>query len=187
MFSYTTDSAFPLVNYAGVGLASRFPSFWVTAALYWDAIATGGPLRYRAVGEMVPAESYFLAAVREDLTAAQPKLLIVLRPGRDAAVNGQRRLNFVQFLDRDPQLAALLARYRLAARIGEYLLYERGETGPASNGPPPSAAPGTLDVGQTRLEDLRLASLDGEWLFGAAVFVAAWVASAIGDRRRAAS
>ena len=186
VFSYTTDSAFPLVNYAGVGLVSRFPSFWVTAALYWDAIATGGPLRYRAVGEMVPAESYFIDAVREDLTAAQPKLLIVLRPGRDAAVNGQRRLNFVQFLDRDPQLAALLARYRLAARIGEYLLYERGETGPASSGPPPSAVVGTLDVGRTRLADLRLGSLDGEWLFGVAVFVAAWVALAIGERRRPA-
>ena len=101
-------------------------------------------------------------------------------------MNGQRRLNFVQFLDRDPQLAALLARYRLAARIGEYLLYERGETGPASSGPPPSAVVGTLDVGRPRLADLRFGSLDGEWLFGVAVFVAAWVALAIGERRRPA-
>ena len=186
VFSHTTGSAFPLVNYAGVELASRFPSFWVAAALYWDAIATGGPLRYRPASEMASAERYFLDAVREDLTAAQPRLLIVLRPGRDAAVNGQRRLNFVRFLDRDPELAALLARYHLAARIGEYLLYERGEAGPAARGPPPSAVVGTLDVGRTRLADLRFGSLDGEWLFGVAVFVAAWVALAIRDRRRAA-
>lgn len=187
VFSYTTGSAFPLVNYAGVGLASRFPSFWAVAALYWDAIATGGPLRYRAVGEMGPGERYLVDAVREDLTAARPGLLIVLRPGRDAAVNGQRRLNFVEYFDRDPQLAALLARYHLAARIGEYLLYERGAADPAASGPPPSAMVGTLDVGQTRLTDLRVGSLEGEWLFGVAVFAAAWTALAFSERRRAAS
>jgi len=186
VFSHTTGSAFPLANYADVELASRFPSFWVIAALYWEAIATGGPLRYRAVSQMAPAERYFLDAVRQDLTAAQPRLIVVLRPGRDAAVNGQRRLNFVAYFDRDPQLAALLARYHFTARIGEYLFYERGEAGPVASGPLPSAVVGTLDVGRARLADLRFGSLDGEWLFGVALFVAAWVALAIGERRRPA-
>jgi hypothetical protein len=102
-------------------------------------------------------------------------------------VNGQRRLNFVAYFDRDPQLAALLARYHLAARIGEYLFYERGEAGPAASGPPPSAVVGTLDVGRTRLADLRFGSLEGEWVLGVAVFLASWVALAVGDRRRTAS
>jgi hypothetical protein len=101
-------------------------------------------------------------------------------------VNGQRRLNFVAYFDRDPQLAALLARYHFTARIGEYLFYERGEAGSVASGPLPSAVVGTLDVGRARLADLRFGSLDGEWLFGVALFVAAWVALAIGERRRPA-
>src|SRR4029077_15530714 len=129
VLSYTMESSFPLVNYAGVELASRFPCMWPLAVSYWDPIEAGGPLRYHAVGEMAPVERYFLNAVREDLTTAQPRLLLVLRPARDAAINGQRRLHYVQYFGRDPELAALLAQYRLAGRQGEYLLYERREAG----------------------------------------------------------
>ena len=187
VLSYTMESSFPLVNYAGVELASRFPCMWPLAVSYWDPIETGGPLRYHAVGEMTPVERYFLNAVREDLTAAQPRLLLVLRPARDAAINGQRRLHYVQYLGRDPELAALLAQYRLAGRQGEYLLYERREAGAAGIDPPPSAAPGTQDVIRTELKDVRVAYLDRESVVGLVVFVACWVLLAVADRRIPAS
>lgn len=187
VLSYTLESSFPMVNYAGVGLASRFPSMWPLAVSYWDPIATGGALRYHAVGEMTPVEQYFLNAVREDLTAAQPRLLIVLRPARDAAMNGQRRLHYGQYFGRDPELAALLAQYGLAGRQGEYLLYERREAGAARIDPPPSAAPGTQDVFRTELKDVSLGHLDRESVVGLAVFVACWVLMAAGDRRRSAA
>ena len=187
VLSYTLESSFPVVNYAGVGLASRFPSMWPLAVSYWGPIETGGPLRYHAVGEMTPAERYFLSAVREDLTAAEPRLLLVLRPARDAGVNGQRRLHYVQYFGRDPELAALLAEYRLADRLGEYLLYERREAAAASADPPPSADPGTQDVIRTELKDVRLGSLDRESVVGLALFVACWVVIAAIDRRRSAA
>ena len=186
ILSYTTESAFPLVNLAHVNLASRFPGFWLLPATYWDAIVTGGPLRYHAVEEMAPAEHYFLNAVREDLIAAQPDLLLILRPARDAPMNRQRRVQYIRYFDRDPKLAALLGQYRFAGREGEYLLYERAEAGSASSGPPPSAAPGTLDVSRMQLADLRLSSLDPEFLTGLALLLVCWVSIAGLDRRRAA-
>jgi len=187
VLSYTMESSFPLVNYAGVELASRFPCMWPLAVSYWDPIEAGGPLRYHAVGEMAPVERYFLNAVREDLTTAQPKLLLVLRPARDDAVNGQRRLHYVQYFGRDPELAALLAQYRLADRQGEYLLYERRQVGAASADPPPSAAPGTQDVIRTGLKDVRLGRLDRESVVGLTLFAACWVLMAATDRRRSAA
>ena len=184
VLSYTMESAFPLVNYAGVELASRFPCMWPLAVSYWDPIQTGGPLEYHTVGEMGPVERYFLNAVREDLTTTQPRLLLVLRPARDAAMNGQRRLHYIRYFNRDPELAALLAQYRLAGRQGEYLLYERRDAGTASIDPPPSAAPGTQDVIRTELKDIRLSYLDREFVAGLAVFVACWVLMAATDGRR---
>lgn len=175
------------MNLAHVNLASRFPGFWLLPATYWDAIVAGRPLQYHAVDEMAPAERYFLNAVREDLTAAQPHLLLMLRPARDAPMNRQRRLQYIQYFDRDPELAALLAQYRLAGREGEYLLYERAEASSASSGPPPSVAPGTLDVPRMRLADLRFGSLDPEFLTGSALFLVCWLSIAGLDRRRAAS
>jgi hypothetical protein len=186
VLSYTIESAFPLVNYAGVGLASRFPCMWLLAVSYWEQLKTGGRLQYHAFGEMTPVERYFLDAVREDLMTAQPRLLVVLRPARDAAVNGQRRLHYVQYFGRDPALAALLAEYRLTDRQGEYLLYERREAAAAS-ADAPSAAPGTQDVIRTEFKDVRLGRLDRESVVGLAVFAACWVLMAARDRRRSAA
>jgi hypothetical protein len=136
---------------------------------------------------MAPVERYFLSAVREDLTTARPNLLLVLRPARDTAINGQRRLHYLQYFGRDSTLAALLAEYRLADRRGEYLLYERRGTGAVTIDPPPSAAPGTQDVVRTELKDLRLGYMDGESVVGLAVFVACWMAMAARDRSRSAA
>jgi hypothetical protein len=175
------------VNYAGVGLASRFPSMWPLAVSYWSAIDTGGPLQYHTISEMSPVERYFFSAVRQDLTTAQPRLLLVLRPARDVAMNGQRRLHYVQYFGRDPELAALLSEYRLADRLGEYLLYERREAGAASIGSSPSVALGAQDVNKTQLKDLRLEHVDREFVVGLGVFVACWVLMAASDRRRSAA
>src|SRR4029077_3309721 len=125
-------------------------------------------LQYHAVSEMAPLERYFLNAVREDLTTAQPGLLLVLRPARDAAINGQRRLHYLQYFGRDPKLAALLGQYRLADRQGEYLLYERQAPSVAWIDPLLAAAPGTQDVIRPELRDVRLGHLDRESVVGLA-------------------
>jgi hypothetical protein len=185
VLSYTVESAFPLANYAAVPLASRFPSFWPMAAAYWDSIKAGGALHYHAIGEMPPFERYFFATVREDLLAAQPRLLVMLRPARDAPGNGLRRLHYVQYFGRDPDLAALLSRYGLVAEKGEYLLYERRDGEPGQIAPAPSPAPGTLDAQPPpRLGEIRLGYLDQESVVGLGIFVACWVIAAAVDRRR---
>jgi hypothetical protein len=187
VLSYTIDSAFPLVNYAGVPLALRFPGLWPFAASYWDSLKSGGTLRYHALGEMPPFERYFFNAVRDDLLAAQPRLILMLRPARDAPMNGQRRLHYVQYFSRDPELGAFLRRYELVAQKGEYLMYERGESPANSVGPAPSVAPAVLDAQRApQLREIRLGHLDPESVAGLGVFVICWTLMAAADRRRAA-
>ena len=186
VLSYTIDSSFPLANYAGVSLALRFPSLWPFAASYWDAIASGGPLRYRTPGDMEPYERYFFRAVRDDLLAARPAVLVILRPARDAAMNGQRRLHYVQYFGQDSAFSAFLAEYRLVAQKGEYLLYQRG-TGETRMGPAPSAEPAALNARRPpQLSQLRLGQLDPESVVGAVVFAICWLLLALADRRRSA-
>jgi len=185
VLSYTIESAFPLVNYAGVSLALRFPGLWPFAASYWDAIRSGGALNYRAVGDMAPSERYFFGAVRDDLLATQPNLLLMLRPARDTPQNGLRRLHYVQYFSRDPELAAFLASYELVAEKGEYLLYEHRNGQAVSGGPPPSLAPATLDAQRApRLSEVRLGHLDPESVLGLGIFVIGWLVMAAADRRR---
>jgi len=185
VLSYTIDSAFPLVNYAGVSLALRFPGLWPFAASYWDSLKSGGPLRYHALTEMVPFERYFFDAVRDDLLAAQPKLILILRPARDAAMNGQRRLHYVQYFGRDPELKAFLTRYQLVAQKGEYLIYERGESDASRLGLAPSAEPAILDARRgPELREVRLGHLDPESVVGLGVFIVCWTLIAVADRRR---
>ncbi len=186
VLSYTIESAFPLVNDAGVPLAVRFPGLWPFAASYWDAIRSGGAVHYHAVGEMPPFERYFFGAVRDDLLATRPNLLLMLRPARDAPQNGLRRLHYVQYFGRDPELAAFLDRYELVTEKGEYLLYQRRGSEVAPIGPPPSAAPATLDAQRApRLGEVRVGHLDPESVLGLGIFVIGWLAAAAADRRRA--
>jgi hypothetical protein len=134
---------------------------------------------------MEPPEKYLWNAVRQDLVAAQPGLILVLRPARDVPRNGLRRLNYVEYFGRDPELAALFRRYQLVAEKGEYDIYERVPDAAKRAGPAPSSAPGTLDVLEPQLREVRLQILDPGFLAGMVVFVAIWGLSLLVDRRRA--
>jgi len=187
VLSYHIGGAFPLVNYAGVTLASRFPHLWLFPTSYWDSLQAGGALVYRSPPEMEPPERYLWDAVRQDLVTAQPGLILVLRPARDVARNGLRRLNYIQYFDRDPELAALFRRYELVAEKGEYDIYARLPDGAKRIGPAPSLAPGTQDVREPQLHEVRLQILDPGFLAGMLVFAAVWGLSLAVDRRRASA
>ena len=92
VFSYHIGSTYPLVNYARVQSASRFPQLWILAAEYMDRLHAPGPLVYRRYSEMTPAERYLNEAVLEDLERGRPRLLLVLRNARDHPTNGYRRI-----------------------------------------------------------------------------------------------
>jgi hypothetical protein len=184
ILSYHIAAAFPLVNYAGLRLASRFPHLWLLPVSYEDSLDAGGALAYRTPADMQPPEKYLWDAVRQDLTESQPNVLLVLRPARDVARNGLRRLHYIRYFGRDPELAALFQRYQLVGEKGEYDIYQRVADGAKRIGPTPSAALGTLDVLRPQLREVRIQILDPGFLAGLAVFVVLWSVSVAVDRRR---
>jgi len=184
VLSYHIGSAFPLVNYAEVTLASRFPHLWLLPTSYWDELQTEAPLVYHTPAEMQPPEEYLWNAVRRDLMDAQPRLILVLRSARDVPENGLRRLQYVAYFGRDPDLADLFQRYELVAKKGEYDVYQRLGPGAARTAPAPSASPGTSDVLQSQPGKVRLAILEPAFLIGVLAFAAVWGLSVSLDRRR---
>jgi hypothetical protein len=185
VLSYHIGSAFPLVNYAGVPLASRFPHLWLFPVSYWDALHADAPLPYRAPERMGERERYFFGAVKHDLLAARPEVLLVLRPARDVLRNGLRRLHYVRYLSQDPELAAFFAGYQFAGTRGEYDVYQRVNPGAARTAPPPSAAPGVGDARLARVTEFQWGVLDAEMLAGTFVFllVAGWSMAVRRERR----
>lgn len=131
---------------------------------------------------MQPPERYLWDSVQEDLVKAQPRLLLVLRPARDVARNGLRRLHYIQYFERDPELAKLFRRYELVADKGEYEIYEQVKNGAKRTGPAPSAAPGALDVRLAQLHEVRVQILDPSFLAGFVLFAGLWVLSLLLDR-----
>jgi hypothetical protein len=155
VFSHHIGSTFPLVNYAGVESASRFPHLWILAAEYVERLRGAEPLRYRTRPEMSAAEQYLNEAVLTDLRRAQPRLLLVLRNARDDPANGLRRLDYLAYFGRDPRFGDLFARYELLDQVGEYLVYRRLSEGEARTAGMPAARAGAHDVQIVRHLEIR--------------------------------
>jgi hypothetical protein len=171
-------SAFPLVNYARVVLASRFACLWILPATYWDALTSAGPIRYHTPPETKPAERLLDEAVVEDLLGARPRLLLILRPFPDERPYGFRRLNYVAYFGRDPRLSEFFSGYQFAGAQGQYDLYERVGPGKPRAGPPPLATVPPLPAAPGQFEQ-RPASVDLELVAGSVVFVVLLIASAV--------
>jgi hypothetical protein len=187
VLSYNIASAFPLVNYAGVPLASRFPHLWLFPVSYWDELHRAAPLRYHPPEAMGSQERFFFEAVKHDLLTAQPRLLLVLRPARDDAQNGLRRLHYIEYLSQDRELAAFLAAYERTEPHGEYDIYRRLDPGTQRVAPPPSIEQGQADARLARVTEVQLGLVDGELLAGCAAFVGFVAWSAVQRRRRSHS
>lgn len=179
ILSYWMGSAFPLVNYAGVRLASRFACLWILPASYWDALRGERPIAYRRPSEMGAPERVLSRAVREDLLVAQPRVLLVLRPLPDEPPYGFRRLNYVAYFGRDSSLAEFFARYQWVSTEGGYDLYERVQPGGVRTGPPPSAEVPPVPA-QPPQE--RLVLVDYELAAGAVIFVVLAIGSLVFPR-----
>jgi hypothetical protein len=185
VLSYSVNGAFPLLNELGAVSALRLPSLWPLAAAYWDSLRTGGALRYRVVREMPPAELYLWDAVREDLTRSPPGVLLVLSAGQDVPANGLRRLNYVAYFARDPDLRRLFGEYQLVDVSGEYLVYEHLTAGATRAGPPPSLAPLPRLAPRLGLGDFTLQMVDSSVRAGVLVFVLLWIGAAVWSGLRA--
>jgi len=179
VLSYNIGSTFPLVNYAGVESASRFPQLWILAAEYADRLKADAPLQYRKPAEMRPSERYLLESVVADFARHTPRLLLVLRNARDDQVNGLRRFDYLAYFGRDTRFAGLLEHYEFAENVGEYAVYRRVPDGEARKGPPPTATPGTMDVQVGDRGGIHLRVGGGQRLVPLAVFLLSLVCAAL--------
>jgi hypothetical protein len=185
VMSYHIRSAYPLINYSGARSASRFPHLWILAAAYRDELEEDRPLTYHRPAEMSPSERYLNRAVMEDL-AQRPKLLVVLRPARDLPVNGYRRLDYVAYFSRVPEIRGILQEYQLIAETGDFLVYQWTPPGAERSGPAPEASPRTGDVIVTREVGAPLRLGDPRSLVALLTFVGACVVLGLSSRRGAA-
>lgn len=183
VMSYHIRSAYPLINYSGARSASRFPHLWILAAEYLDQLKQDRPLRYHEWQEMSPSERYMNRAVLEDLER-RPKLLVVLRPARDLPVNGYRRLDYVAYFSRVPEIGKIFQEYRLIADTGDYLVYQWTRSANQRTGPAPGPAPGTRDIVVTREAGTSLRLGDPRLLIAVLTFLGSLAAVGLSGRRR---
>jgi hypothetical protein len=182
VMSYHIRSTYPLINYSGAHSASRFPHLWILAADYLDALKREQPLRYHDESEMSPSERFLNRAVREDLRR-RPKLLLIFRNARDIPANGYRRLDYVAYFGRDPEIGGILQEYQLIAQTGDYLIYQ-WTAGARRTAPAPAAAPGTHDVFSIGDGAKPMRVGDPRLLLGVLVFFGTLVTAAVSSRVR---
>jgi hypothetical protein len=176
IMSHHIGSAFPLINYSGAVLGSRFHHLWILAADYLDRMKSPEPLRFRAPGDMPASERFLNQAVLADLERYRPRLLIVLRHARDDPANGYRRFDYIRYFGRDARIARILEQYQELDTIGNYLVYERVSGAEPRIGRPPTVAPGTQDLKRRRADVLGLGLRRPMFLLRLGVFMLAIVA-----------
>ena len=125
-FTVSPVPAFPLVNYAGVGWAMRFPSLWMIPALAAREDWAAEPPAVRAAHRS-PDERRLIAAVTDDFVRERPALILEYAPPWGAP----NLLGY--FASADPRFAAAVRDYRLVDTIADYRFYARP---PARGGPP---------------------------------------------------
>ena len=171
VMSYHIGSAFPLINYSGAFLGSRFHQLWILAADYLHLLKSPEPLRYREPAAMPPSERFLNEAVLADLRRYRPRLLIVLRHARDHPSNGYRRLDYVRYFGRDPRFAEIFEHYQQLDVIGNYAVYERGTTAAPRSSRRPASAPGTQDLQRRRGDVLGVGLRSPTFLLRLGIFV----------------
>jgi hypothetical protein len=183
VMSYHIRSTYPLINYSGARSASRFPHLWILGSEYLDELRREGPLRYHERSEMSPTERYLNQAVLKDLEK-RPKLLLVFRPARDLPVNGYRRLDYVAYFSREPEIGMILREYELVAQTRDYLVYQLAPSDGQRTGPAPAPAPGISDVVVTREGGASLRLGDPRLLVAVMTFLGSLIITALSTRDR---
>ncbi|MGE4220858.1 MAG: hypothetical protein AB7G39_15530, partial [Alphaproteobacteria bacterium] len=114
---------FPVLNYAGSIMATRFMTMWVLQGAY--ATCEPGAPRYRKPEEMDSAEAFVYESVAQDIDRIKPRLMIVDRyPG--IPVCEDRDFNFLDYFRQHPMFEANWEQYLYIGNLdGELFLYLR--------------------------------------------------------------
>jgi hypothetical protein len=184
VLSSNMASAFPLVPSTGARWTSRFPSVWLLPALYMDELRADRPLSFRPRSAMGLAERYLNEAVSEDLKRLRPDLLVVLRAGPDRREMGIRRLDYLSYFSREPEVAAVLSEYTWLADVDEYRVYRRGGMrGATGTTGEPAATDPSVSAGW---DGFRGVTLDAGTLAGALLLIPLFGLALVRELRAAA-
>ncbi len=131
VFSPAVATGFPMVNYAGVGWASRHPALLFLPGCYPAGPGSGsGPdVALHAPNRMSASERFLFDDVIDKLLTDQPTLLFVDEAGTPLAYDG-RRFDYLAYYAQDPRFARFLSDYEPLNRIDQFRLYRR-KTGAA--------------------------------------------------------
>lgn len=123
VFSTEIGAGFPLVNYAGVAWASRYPSLWFLPAFYPARPAAGGRV-YRPPDEQGKTERRLFDAVVDDFVARVPELVLVVSAVAEPGFP-EGDFDYLQYYGQDPRFTRALERYERLATLQPYTLYRR--------------------------------------------------------------
>ena len=125
VFALSTNMApaFPVVNLAGAEWPYHYHFLWLLPGLYPGA--TGTPIPYRAPAEQDAMERAFFDTVVSDLEHIPPRALIVDRSRDMQGMAYGRPFDFLRYFSSSPRFVELMRRYRRAAAVGPYDVYER--------------------------------------------------------------
>jgi hypothetical protein len=121
----TYEDNFPLVNYAGVRWASRYPHLWFLQVLYSDRLESAAALRYRRPEEMGSVERLCLNQVVEDFVRGNPALVMIVKPQADDPRRGIRRFDYLAYFSQDQRFTAILSKYTYGGDVFGYRVYRR--------------------------------------------------------------
>ena len=123
-FSPGVVDSFPLVEYSGVGWASRHPCLWFLPGLYPECHDATTALAYHPIAAMSATERFLFDTVVDDLLKDRPLLLFIEESERKGAFNWQR-FDYKDYYSRDPRFAAFFRQYEPLARVDSFRVYRR--------------------------------------------------------------
>lgn len=124
VFSSNVSATYPLVLYAGVRSASRYPAQWLLPGLEQRRQPSEERLTEAARDRLAAIDRYVRDTVIEDLTRDPPALVLVDRRARKSYFGGLP-FDYLDHFGDDPDFAALWRRYEPLTDISGYRVFRR--------------------------------------------------------------
>ncbi len=120
-FTDQISDIYPVVDYAGVNSACRFPGLWLVDSVYaFEQLDLDQEQRIL----LTNTKNFLFKVVWEDLQHYQPKLIFVQRqgPGWDYY---HIKVDFIDFFNHDPRFASFWQGYSYLGKVGVYDVYKK--------------------------------------------------------------
>jgi hypothetical protein len=123
-FSPALAASFPMVNYSGVGWASRHPALLFLPGCYPEASGTGQAVPLHRPDQMREGERFLFDSVINRLLEDRPMLLFVDETGTPLAFEG-RKFDYLGYYAQDPRFAQFLRDYEPFTEVDQFQVYRR--------------------------------------------------------------